>query len=127
MDWAAIVRLYEGLLSIAPSVGASLGHAAAVANAQGAEHGLALLEQIPQQLVSDHQPYWALRGHLLMGLGRPLEARQSYERAIAYTADPAISAFLRGRLIGAMEQFWDEALEKLQLEIERIKSQSARQ
>lgn len=104
-----------------------MGHAAAVANAKGAERGLALLEHIPQQLVSNHQPYWALRGHLLMGLGRPLEAWQSYERAVAFTADRAISAFLCGRLIGAMDQFWDEALEGLRLEIERAKSQRANQ
>jgi len=103
VDWAAIVQLYEGLLSVAPSVGASLGHAAAVAEAQGAECGLALLEQIPQQLVSNHQPYWSLRGHLLMSLERPLDAWQAYERAIAFTADPAISAFLCDRFVGAME------------------------
>ena len=127
LDWAAIALLYEGLLSVAPTVGASLGHAAAVANAKGAERGLALLEHIPQQLVSNHQPYWALRGHLLMGLDRPLEAWQSYERAVAFTADRAISAFLCGRLIGAMDQFWDEALERLRLEIERAKSQRANQ
>jgi predicted RNA polymerase sigma factor len=122
VDWAAITRLYEGLLSVAPSVGASLGHAAAVAEAQGAQRGLALLEEIPQQLVSNHQPYWALRGHLLMSVERPLEAWQAYERAIAYAADPAISAFLCDRLVGAMEQFWDEALERLRREIERAKS-----
>jgi len=119
VEWPAIVRLYEGLLSVAPSVGASLGHAAAVAEAQGAERGLALLEEIPQHLVANHQPYWALRGQLLRSVDRPLEAWQAYERAISFTEDRAISAFLCGRLVGAMEQFWDEALERLRREIER--------
>ncbi len=105
--------------SVAPSVGASLGHAAAVAEAQGAERGLALLEEIPQHLVANHQPYWALRGQLLRSVDRPLEAWQAYERAISFTEDRAISAFLCGRLVGAMEQFWDEALERLRREIER--------
>lgn len=123
VDWAAIVHLYEGLLSVAPSVGASLGHAAAVAEAHGAERGLALLEEIPQQLVAKHQPYWALRGHLLMGVERSLEAWQAYERALAFSGDRAIGAFLYGRLVGAMEQFWDEALERLRREIERTKRQ----
>ena len=113
VDWAAIVRLYEGLLSVAPSVGASLGHAAAVAETQGAERGLALLEELPQELVAAHQPYWVLRGHLLMSLERPLEAWQAYKRAIAFTEDRAIGAYLGGRLVGALEQFWGEALERL--------------
>jgi len=126
VDWAAIVRLYEGLLIVAPSVGASLGRAAAVAESQGAERGLALLEEIPQQRVANHQPYWALLGHLLMGVNRPLEAWQAYGRAIAFTEDRAIGAFLGGRLVGAMEQFWDEALERLRQEIERAKGQRVR-
>jgi len=127
VDWPAIVHLYEGLLSIAPSVGASLGYAAAVAEAQGAERGLALLEDIPQQLVAKHQPYWALRGHLLMRVERSLEAWQAYERAIAFTGDRAISVFLFGRLVGAMEQFWDEALERLRRQIERTNKQKVQQ
>jgi len=125
VDWAAIVRLYEGLLAVAPSVGASLGHAAAVAEAEGAQRGLALLQEIPQQLLANHQPYWALRGHLLMSVERPLEAWQAYERAIAFTDDRAIGAFLRARLVGAMEQFWDAALERLRREIERAKRRKA--
>jgi hypothetical protein len=48
-----------------------------------------------------------------------LEAWQAYERAIALTEDTAIGGFLRGQLVGAMEQFWDEALEQLRREIER--------
>jgi predicted RNA polymerase sigma factor len=124
VDWAAIVHLYEGLLSVAPSVGASLGHAAAVAEAQGAERGLALLEEIPLPLVARHQPYWALRGHLLTNLGRSLEAWQAYQQAIAFTEDRAIGAFLCGRLVGAMEQFWDEVLERLRREIERTQRNS---
>jgi RNA polymerase sigma-70 factor (ECF subfamily) len=123
VDWAAIVRLYEGLLTVAPSVGASLGHAAAAAESQGAQRGLDLLEEIPQQRVANHQPYWTLRGHLLMGVNRPLEAWQAYGRAIAFTEDRAIGAFLGGRLVGAMEQFWDEALERLRQEIEKAKRQ----
>jgi predicted RNA polymerase sigma factor len=124
VDWTAIVRLYQGLLSIAPSVGASLGHAAAVAEAQGAESGLAMLETIPPQIVANHQPYWALRGHLLQSVGRFLEASQAYARAISFTEDRTIGSFLSGRLIGAVEQFWDEALEKLRREIERTPSNS---
>jgi RNA polymerase sigma-70 factor (ECF subfamily) len=121
VDWAALAQLYQGLLSVAPSVGALLGHAAAVAEAQGAERGFALLEEMPQQVVANHQPYWALRGHLLKGVGRFLEASQAYERAISFTEDRAIGSFLRGRLIGALEQCWDEALERLRREIDQAR------
>lgn len=95
VNWTAIVRLYQGLLSVAPSVGASLGQAAAMAEAEGAGRGLVLLEEIPLQLVANHQPYWALRGHLLMNVDRPLEAWQAYERAIAFTEDPAMRFSVR--------------------------------
>jgi predicted RNA polymerase sigma factor len=124
VDWTAIVRLYQGLQSIAPSIGASLGHAAAVAEVDGPESGLAMLEGIPPQIVANHQPYWALRGHLLKSVGRFLKACHAYGRAISFTEDRAVGSFLSGRLIGAVEQFWDEALEKLRRETERTRSNS---
>lgn len=46
-DWAEILRLYELLLSVAPSEAAELGHAVAAAEAHGTETGLALLAGLP--------------------------------------------------------------------------------
>ena len=46
VDWAAIARLYDGLAALAPSIGALVGRAAAIAEAHGAEHGLAALDQL---------------------------------------------------------------------------------
>jgi RNA polymerase sigma-70 factor (ECF subfamily) len=55
-DWAAVALLYEGLLGYSPTIGARVGHAAAVAEASGPEHGWALLQTISPADVADYQP-----------------------------------------------------------------------
>jgi RNA polymerase sigma-70 factor (ECF subfamily) len=90
------VLLYEGLLRLAPTVGARVGYAAALAEARGTDAGLAALERLPADVVSSYQPYWSLRGHLLAA-GRPNEAREAYARAIELSQDPAVRAFLAER------------------------------
>src|SRR5439155_12499436 len=60
-DWEAIALLYEGLLLCAGTIGARVGHAAALAQARGAGSGLAALDAIPRDSVVTYQPYWALR------------------------------------------------------------------
>lgn len=56
-DWEAIAVLYEGLVRTAPTVGAFVGRAAAVAEARGAAEGWALLNEIPAGAVARYQPY----------------------------------------------------------------------
>jgi RNA polymerase sigma-70 factor (ECF subfamily) len=46
-DWVEIVRLYDLLVSVAPSEAAALGRAVAVAEARGPAAGLALLVDLP--------------------------------------------------------------------------------
>ncbi len=92
--WEAIALLYEGLLRLAPTVGAAVGRAAAVAEARGPAAGLALLESIDAPGLERYQPWWALRAHLLAALGRPDEARAAYERAAGLAEDPAVRDFL---------------------------------
>jgi predicted RNA polymerase sigma factor len=99
-DWEAIAVLYEGLLRLAPTVGARVGHAAAIGEAKGAAAALGMLTEIPEADVATYQPYWALRGHLLARLGRAFEARDSYTRAIGLSEDPAAREFLRARAGG---------------------------
>src|SRR5206468_1971787 len=64
-DWEGIALLYEGLVRLAPSIGALVGRAAAVAEARGSAAGWDLLEAIGSDAVNSYQPYWALRAHLL--------------------------------------------------------------
>ncbi len=95
-DWAAVALLYEGLVRLAPTIGGLVGRAAAVAEAQGAQAGLALLQALPQDAVAAYQPYWALAAHLLARLGWP-GADAAFVRAIGLCEDPAARAFLEHR------------------------------
>jgi RNA polymerase sigma-70 factor (ECF subfamily) len=93
-DWSVIALLYEGLVQLAPTFGALLGRAAAVAQARGPEAGLALLSQLPENQMEAHQPYWALRAHLLRELGRSAAADAAFTKAIELTEDEAVRRFL---------------------------------
>ena len=93
-DWAAIALFYEQLVRISPALGTRVGYAAAVAEAEGPEAGLAALELIAPDAVSHYQPYWAVRGHLLQGLGKTHEASDAYDRAVGLAEDPVVREFL---------------------------------
>jgi predicted RNA polymerase sigma factor len=96
VDWEAIATLYEGLVRIAATAGALVGRAAAVAEARGAEAGLRLLEQVPDE-ARVYQPYWAVRAHLLQCLGRHADALDAFDRALGMTQDESVRTFLRRR------------------------------
>lgn len=94
MEWPAIVRFYEQLVRISPTVGTRTGYAIAVAESNGPEAGLKLLEVMDTDDVSTYQPYWAVRAHLLQKLGKSTEATEAYDRAIGLAEDPAVKEFL---------------------------------
>jgi RNA polymerase sigma-70 factor (ECF subfamily) len=96
-EWSAIVLFYEQLIRISPTLGTQTGHAAAVGEAKGPEAGLAVLDGLDLGVVSQYQPYWAVRAHLLQRLGRPPEAKDAYDRAIGLAEDPAVKKFLLER------------------------------
>ena len=91
----AVVLLYEALLAERPSVGAAVGHACAVAAADGAAAGLAALQALPSASVAGYQPYWAACAHLLDACGR--DARDAYTQAIGLATQPAVRAHLQQR------------------------------
>jgi len=96
-DWAAIVVFYEHLVQLAPTLGARVAQAAAVAEAHGAAAGLALLDTIDRAAVATYQPFWAVRAHLLRQVGEGVDAVEAYDRAIGLTEDPAIRRYLLER------------------------------
>ena len=96
-DWEAIALLYEGLLRCAPTVGARVAAAAALAEARGDEAGLRALDTMPADAVAAYQPYWALRAQLLKKLGRTGHARDAYDRAIGLSEESAVREFLMAR------------------------------
>ena len=94
IEWAAIVWFYEQLIRISPTIGTRTGYAAALAETHGPAAGLAVLDAIDLDLVSRYQPYWAVRAHLLQGLGNRPEALDAYDLAIGLAEDSAIREFL---------------------------------
>src|SRR5579862_4382820 len=93
-EWTAITLFYEQLIRISPTLGTRTGYAAAVAEANGPEEGLAVLDRIDLNDVAAYQPYWAVRAHLLQRLGKTSEAADSLDRAIGLAEDPAVRQFL---------------------------------
>jgi len=96
-DWAAIATFYDSLVALAPTLGARVAQAAAVAEASDPDAGLVMLDALDASLVTTYQPYWAVRAHLLRRLDRGSEAVAAYDRAIGLTQDPAVRRFLLDR------------------------------
>jgi RNA polymerase sigma-70 factor (ECF subfamily) len=65
--------------------------------ARGPEAGLALMDELAEELDGYHLLHSA-RADMLRRLGRLEEARAAYERALALAAVPAERAFLERRL-----------------------------
>ncbi|MGA8025855.1 MAG: DUF6596 domain-containing protein [Bryobacteraceae bacterium] len=93
-DWEAIALMYEGLVRLAPTVGALVGRAAAVAEARGPAAGWTLLNAIPAKAIQSYQPYWALAAYLLKRMQRYEEAVEAYDRAAGLCEDSAVREFL---------------------------------
>jgi RNA polymerase sigma-70 factor (ECF subfamily) len=98
-DWSRIVALYDVLLRLDPSPVVALNRAVALGERDGADAGLAALEEAARggQLDTYHLAH-AARAELLRRLGRIEEARDAYTRALALTAQPAEHRFLGRRL-----------------------------
>ncbi|SDF43964.1 RNA polymerase, sigma subunit, ECF family [Blastococcus fimeti] len=93
-DWAQVVALYDQLLALAPSPVVTLHRAVAVAELAGPAAALALVEEL--DLPRSHL-LPAVRADLLRRLGRPAEAAEAYEEALALTGNDRERAFLRRR------------------------------
>jgi RNA polymerase sigma-70 factor (ECF subfamily) len=93
-DWRQILALYDQLLALAPSPVVALNRAVAVAEVEGPEAALALVDGL--DLDSWHL-FHAIRADLLRRLGRDGEAALAYDAAIALAQNAAELAFLEGR------------------------------
>ena len=95
-DWAAIVRFYDRLHTVMPTPVVALNRAIAVAETDGPEAGLQLLDDLAQDLAGYHLLH-ASRGSMLERLGRRDEAAAAYGRAAALARTDADTAFLARR------------------------------
>jgi RNA polymerase sigma-70 factor (ECF subfamily) len=96
-DWLQVVQLYDQWLAIAPTPVVALNRAAAVAEVEGEDAALRLVDALA---LGQYYLFHAIRADLLRRLGRPAEARAAYDAAIALTGNAAERAFLEQRRDG---------------------------
>jgi RNA polymerase sigma-70 factor (ECF subfamily) len=88
-DWREIKLLYDRLLRIQPSPVVELNRAVAVAMSEGPEQGLRLIDDLltrdehDREQLSQYHLAHSARADLCRRLGRTVEARASYEKALA--------------------------------------------
>jgi RNA polymerase sigma-70 factor (ECF subfamily) len=99
IDWPLILHLYDQLLAINPSAVVELNRAVAVAKVRGAAEALAAiapLEKDPK--LRDYYLLLAVRGHLLLELGRRAEAAASFRAALECHCSEPERRFLKRKL-----------------------------
>ncbi len=94
-DWPQIAALYGELARLTDSPVVELSRAVAVAEAQGPEAGLDIVDRLS---LEDYHYLHSTRGELLRRLGRTVEARDAYRRALALVHDDAERRLLERRL-----------------------------
>ena len=95
-DWRQVVALYDQLARLDPSPIVALNRAVAVAEVDGPDTALGLVDRLRDPLDGYHV-YHAVRADLLRRLGRDGEARTAYDRAIDLAGNTAETAFLTRR------------------------------
>ena len=93
-DWEQILALYDQLLALAPGPVVALNRAVAVAEVEGPEAALALVDELD---LDGYHLFQAIRADLLRRLGRGPEAALAYDAAIAVAGNAAERAFLEER------------------------------
>jgi RNA polymerase sigma-70 factor (ECF subfamily) len=93
-DWPQIAALYGELSRLTGSPVVELSRAVAVAEADGPEAALAIVDGLA---LDDYRYLHATRGELLRRLGRVPAARAAYDRALALAPDPAERRLLQRR------------------------------
>jgi RNA polymerase sigma-70 factor (ECF subfamily) len=99
-DWRQILRLYDQLTAVAPSPVVALHRAVAVAELEGPEAALVIVDALR---LDSYYLFHAIRADLLRRLGRTGEAALAYAAALTRTENARERAFLerqRQRLVG---------------------------
>ncbi|MFF3418070.1 RNA polymerase sigma factor [Streptomyces sp. NPDC002698] len=90
-DWGQILQLYDQLVRLAPSPVVALNRAVAVAETEGPEPALALVDRLD---LDGYHAFHAVRADLLRRLGRHTEAVQAYDAAITLSGSAPERAHL---------------------------------
>jgi RNA polymerase sigma-70 factor (ECF subfamily) len=94
-DWKQIAALYGELARVTGSAVVELNRAIAVAESQGAQAGLELVDSLE---LDEFRYLHSTRADLLRRLGRTTEARDAYRRALELAHDGAERRLLERRL-----------------------------
>ncbi len=97
-DWPRIAALYDALGQLAPSPVVELNRAVAVSMAFGPESGFEVVESlVSEPSLKSYYLLPAVRGDLLVKLGRMEEARGEFERAAGLTRNESERGLLLAR------------------------------
>jgi RNA polymerase sigma-70 factor (ECF subfamily) len=99
-DWWQILQLYNQLQSLAPSPVVALNRAVAVAEVEGPDAALTLVDGLD---LDGYHLFHAVRADLLRRLGRNAEAARAYQAAIARAENVAEREFLQRSLQSVTE------------------------
>jgi RNA polymerase sigma-70 factor (ECF subfamily) len=91
-DWWQILQLYNQLLELTPSPVVALNRAVAVAEVEGPDAGLTLVDGLD---LGGYRLFHAIRADMLKRLGRTHDAALAYEAALALTENAAERDFLQ--------------------------------
>ncbi|SDD10265.1 RNA polymerase sigma factor [Actinokineospora iranica] len=91
-DWGQILRLYDHLMALAPSPVVALNRAVALAEADGPDAALAVVDSLD---LTGYHLFHAVRADLLRRLGRTDDAALAYDAAIARAGNAAERDLLR--------------------------------
>jgi RNA polymerase sigma-70 factor (ECF subfamily) len=100
-DWEEIAILYQRLELITGSPVVTMNRAIALAELEGPEAALALLDSIE---LDDYRYYHSTRADLLRRLGRDDQARAAYGRALELTQPGPEQRFLESRLANLSDE-----------------------
>lgn len=99
-DWRQVLALYDQLMAVAPSPVVALNRAVAVAEVEGVDAALALVEGLD---LNRYYLFHAIRADLLRRSGRNAEAAAAYGEALARTQDELEIAFLERRRLSVRQ------------------------
>ena len=98
-DWRRIATLYGAVLALQPNTIVALNRAVAIAECDGPEAGLALIDDlIAGQGLDGYYLAHAARADMLRRLGRAETAMAAYRRALDLATQPSDRRFLERRL-----------------------------
>ncbi len=94
-DWPEIAALYAELVRLTGSPVVEMNRAIAVAEADGPEAGLAIVDRLD---LDGYQYFHSTRGEFLRRLGRADEARTAFARALELASAEPERRFLQRRI-----------------------------